>query len=74
MTEMSPARSQADIAQELLRRKQILELLGVSHSTLYSWMDAGKFPRPIRIGENSIAWLRTEIEAWLEQRAQERRA
>jgi len=26
---------------------------------------AGKFPRPVKIGENKNAWLATEIEVWL---------
>lgn len=30
------------------------------------WRDirAGNFPAPIEIGPNSVAWVRSEIEAW----------
>ncbi len=33
---------------------------------------AGKFPRRIRLGANSVAWDEAEIDAWLEERAAER--
>ena len=30
------------------------------------WRDirAGRFPAPIELGQNSVAWFRKEIEAW----------
>ena len=33
-----------------------------------------KFPAPIRLGENRVAWIETEIEAWLESKREERDA
>ena len=33
---------------------------------------AGRFPKPIKIGENTNAWLETEWNAWLEAKAAER--
>ncbi|MGA7328313.1 MAG: AlpA family phage regulatory protein [Rhodomicrobium sp.] len=33
---------------------------------------AGKFPRRIKIGENRVAWLESEIDAWIAQKAEER--
>jgi prophage regulatory protein len=35
---------------------------------------AGRFPRHVDIGENSIAWVEAEIDAWLEARIAERDA
>jgi prophage regulatory protein len=35
---------------------------------------AGKFPKRVRMGENSIAYVESEILAWLEARAAERAA
>ena len=34
----------------------------------------GKFPAPIRLGENRVAWIETEIDEWLEGKRQERDA
>ena len=33
-----------------------------------------KFPAPIRLGENRVAWIETEIDEWLEVKRQERDA
>jgi prophage regulatory protein len=35
-------------------------------------MDEGKFPRPVQVGERRIAWLESEILAWLEARVAKR--
>jgi prophage regulatory protein len=34
----------------------------------------GKFPSPIRLGENRVAWIESEIDEWLERKRQERDA
>ena len=31
----------------VLRRKQVLDLLNISHTTLYDWVRTGRFPAPI---------------------------
>jgi predicted DNA-binding transcriptional regulator AlpA len=38
----------------------------VGKSRVQLWRDirAGRFPAPIEIGENSVAWFRAEVEAW----------
>jgi prophage regulatory protein len=33
---------------------------------------AGKFPPPVKIGENTNAWVESEIDNWLAARVQER--
>ena len=39
-----------------------------SRSTIWRWVRAGIFPKPLRVGPNSIGWLESEIEGWLEAR------
>ena len=56
----------------VLRQKQVLELLGISHSTLWEWVRKGRFPRPISLGPNTRAWLQSEIDAHLLARTKER--
>jgi len=38
---------------------------GKSRSTIYRWSRDGILPKPRKIGPNSIAWLRSEIDAWV---------
>ena len=56
----------------VLRQKQVLELLGISHSTLWEWVRKGRFPQPISLGPNTRAWLQEEIDQHLLARAKER--
>ena len=51
-----------------LRRPAVEAATGLSRSTIYALMDAGDFPRPIRIGKRAVAWPQSAIEAWLAQR------
>jgi prophage regulatory protein len=38
---------------------------GKSKMTIWRWENQGRFPRRIRFGENSVGWLRSEVDAWL---------
>ena len=67
--EHSPARS-----GRISRRKQILELFGISNATLYQWIAAGRFPKGIPIGPNTRIWTEDEIDAVVLERTRERDA
>ncbi len=50
----------------MLRPSAAAKLLGVSVPTLYRWVKNGTFPAPRRLGPRVSAWLRREIEEYLE--------
>lgn len=56
----------------LLRRLEVERMTGFTTGSLYAAMAQGTFPRPIRIGRNSVAWISTEVDAWREARIAER--
>jgi len=58
------------IPDRLLTTRQLAELYGVPYSRGHLWRltRAGKFPPPLRIGANRIAYRETEIRAWLASR------
>lgn len=56
------------MAENHLRRPDVQAATGLSRSSLYAMMDAGDFPRPIRIGKRAVAWPQSAIEAWLATR------
>ena len=35
----------------------VVQMTGVSRSTIYRWMENGEFPRQISLGANTVAWL-----------------
>jgi len=43
---------------------------GKSRSTIYRWVRTGLLPAPRRIGPNSIGWLQSEIDEWIEKHRQ----
>jgi prophage regulatory protein len=45
-----------------------------SRQHIHKLVSAGKFPRPIKIGENTNAWPEHEIDAYLKDRIRERDA
>ena len=49
-------------------------MTGLGRSTIYAHMDAGIFPRPIKLGPRAVGWLQKEIEEWIELRLSERPA
>ena len=56
------------IIDPILRLPEILAATGArSRQTIYNWIKAGKFPKPLHTGGNSIGWLKSEVESWQEQ-------
>lgn len=53
---------------KVLRVKQAAEMLSVSKAILYDWVRAGKFPKPIKLGQRAAGWTLEQIEQWLKER------
>ena len=49
----------------LLRLREVGDLVRLSRSAVYRRMQAGEFPRPVRIGPKAVRWRTEDIEAWL---------
>jgi prophage regulatory protein len=58
--------------QRVLRRQEVLDIRGDTTATLYADMAEGRFPRPIRTGKRSVAWLESEMLTWQQERIAER--
>ena len=52
----------------LIRWPEVKVLTGISRVTAWRMEKNGKFPRRRKLGENSVAWIASEVEAWLESR------
>ena len=53
---------------QFLRLNHLKELLGVSGSSIWAWVKKGKFPKPIKLSENTTAWNAADVEAWSQSR------
>lgn len=49
----------------ILRIKAVLQRTGLSRSTLYRKIDAGTFPRQIKISDRCAGWRESAVQAWL---------
>lgn len=62
----SPAPAQSDEA--LWSLKVVVIKTGLSRSTIYSYIAAGAFPAQRRLGRRRVAWLASEVNAWIMSR------
>lgn len=53
---------------EVIRRKELCKITGLSMSTLWRWEREGNFPARIRLTTHSVGWRRSDIETWLATR------
>jgi len=54
--------------EKFLRRSEVAEYLGISETTVWRWVRGGSFPKPVRIGPNTVGFLEEEIQAWLKHK------
>lgn len=58
----------------LLKQKQVKQKTGLSRSHMYNKMDFNSryydplFPRQVRLGAASVAWVESEIDEWINSR------
>jgi prophage regulatory protein len=58
----------AAAVERFLTAEQLRELIPFSRMHIHRLMRRGDFPRPLKLGEQRVAWKESEIRAWLESR------
>ncbi len=58
----------------LLTVREVAERTRLSRATIYKMVRDGDFPRQVQIGANKVAWLRSEVDDWIQSRADARAA
>ena len=61
---MARKRTAVSASEELLRRSDVAEILGMSPRTLESWGRDGRGPSFRRIGREAL-YLRSDLDAWI---------
>ncbi len=58
-----------DIVKKQFNRLNAVKLkVGLSRSSIYLMMAAGTFPKSISLGLRSVAWLDSDIDAWIDSK------
>jgi len=60
------------VSDKFLRLRQVIEITGLKRTQIYRYMRAGEFPRQIKIGHASVAWLASEIDEWIIRKSNQR--
>ena len=61
--------------KRIIRQKEVSEKLGLSKATIWTYVRTRDyFPKPIRLGANSVGWLESEIDAFIDARIAASRA
>lgn len=59
-------------SHRLLRLPQVMNKTGLKRSQIYTYMGKGDFPKSIKIGPSSVAWLESEIDEWINKKMNNR--
>ncbi len=54
--------------RQMVSKKEVVELVGLSGVTIWRRMKAGDFPLSVQLTPNKIGWFLDEIETWMELR------
>jgi prophage regulatory protein len=60
------------ITRRLLTKKQVREKVTYSFAHIDRLEAEGKFPSRVRLGQQRVAWVESEIDDWIRARLEER--
>lgn len=55
----------------LIKLPEVKRRTTLSTSEIYRRLEAGTFPKQIKLGAKAVAWLEHEVSAWINQRVAE---
>lgn len=56
------------MVQTILRLNDVARVTGLSRSSIYTKVEKGDLPKPIRISPRAVGWLENEIADWQKAR------
>lgn len=68
ITARQHAAASLDAHDRFLRIHQVSDMSGLARATIYQRIKLGQFPTQVRIGPKSVAWLASDIQAWMQSR------
>lgn len=71
---MNTSKNQKIENNRLIRRKEVQEKTGLGASSIYAMMKTGDFPQCLNLSERRVAWIESDIDAWIAERVTNHRA
>ena len=56
------------MSARIIRLYTVMELCGISRSSIYAAIQRGEFPQQVELGLRSVGWLESDIEQWIAAR------
>lgn len=56
------------MALRLIRLKSLVDKVGLQKSAIYRRIAIGEFPKPVSLGGRSVAWLESDVDAWIREK------
>ncbi len=60
--------NQEHSSSALFRLCALARYVSAGKSTIMGWVRDGKFPAPLQLSPGVVAWLRSDVDAWLAER------
>ncbi|CAI2791790.1 Predicted transcriptional regulator [Serratia grimesii] len=61
------------MTKRLIKMPEVMHRTGNGKAWIYKLIAQDRFPRPVKIGSRSIAFIESEIDEWIDQRIAESR-
>lgn len=58
----------SDVRDGLIKIGIVMQMVSMSRSAVYKEMKKGTFPRQKQQSARAVAWVRSEVEAWIASR------
>lgn len=52
-------------ALRYIRMKEVCRKTGLAKSSIYDRINAKTFPSPVRLGDRAVAFVESEVDAWM---------
>jgi prophage regulatory protein len=49
----------------LIRLNEVLAMTGLSRSGVYRSIEKQQFPKQVSLGDRAVAWVESEVQAWV---------
>lgn len=59
---------------KLLKMRDVMVLTSLAKSTIYKYIDTEGFPKQVKLGSGSVAWIEGEVLDWIEAKIAQRDA
>ena len=60
-----------DVSDRLLRLPEVKQMTSLGTTSIYKYMNEGRFPQPVRLTARSVRWRLSEINFWIAEQTSE---